>query len=57
MLFVFGAGSVYMTVSSIYDLGKKSGKEQMEIEHIKQLELEYKQKTDSINHQNKFNYE
>lgn len=57
MLFLFGAGSIYMTVSSIYNLGKKSGKEQMEIEHIKQLELEYKQKADSINHKNNFNYE
>lgn len=57
MLFVFGAGSIYMTVSSIYNIGKENGREQMEIEHIKQLELEYQQKTDSINHKNKFNYE
>ena len=56
MLFVFGAGSIYMTVSSIYNMGKKSGR-QMQIEHIKGVELEYRQKTDSINHKNDFNYE
>ena len=57
MLFVFGAGSIYMTVSSIYNMGKKSGQQQMKIEHIKQLELEHQQKTDSINHKNNFSYE
>ncbi|MDR1203521.1 MAG: TraL conjugative transposon family protein [Tannerellaceae bacterium] len=57
MLFVFGAGSIYMTVSSIYNMGKKNGQQQMEIEHIKRLELEPGQKADSINHKNKFNYE
>jgi uncharacterized membrane protein len=55
MLFVFGAGSIYMTVSSIYNMGKKSGQEQMEIEHIRRLEQQ--QKADSINHKNNFNYE
>jgi uncharacterized membrane protein affecting hemolysin expression len=54
MLFVFSAGSIYMTVSSIYNMGKRSGR-QMQIEHIQQLELE--QKADSINTKNKFNYE
>ena len=49
-------GSIYMTVSSIYNMGKKNG-QQMQIEHIKQLELQQKQKTDSINHKNNFNYE
>jgi len=39
VLFLFGAGSIYMTVSSIYNMGKKSGKK-MQIEHIQQLELE-----------------
>jgi hypothetical protein len=29
----------------------------MQIEHIKRLELEHTQKTDSINHKNNFNYE
>jgi hypothetical protein len=33
MLFVFGGLSIYMTVSSIYNIGKKSGV-QMEIERI-----------------------
>lgn len=57
MLFVFGAGSIYMTVSFIYNMGKKNSQEQMEIEHIKRLELEQRQKADSINHINNFNYE
>ncbi len=56
MLLVFGAGSIYMTVSSIYNMGKRSGR-QMQIEHIERLELEHRQKADSINAKNKFNYE
>ena len=56
MLFVFGAGSIYMTVSSIYNMGKKSG-QGMQIEHIKRLELEQTQKADSINQINRFDYE
>jgi hypothetical protein len=56
MLLLFSAGSIYMTVSSIYNMGKKSG-QQMQVEHIKGVELEYQQKTDSINHKNDFNYE
>lgn len=56
MLFVFGAGSIYMTVSSIYNMGKKSG-QGMQIEHIKHLELEQTQKADSINQINRFDYE
>ena len=56
MLFLFGGGSIYMTVSSIYNMGKKNG-QQMQIEHIERLELQQKQKTDSINHKNNFNYE
>ena len=56
MLFVFGAGSIYMTVSSIYNMGKKSG-QGMQIEHIKRLELEQMQKADSINQINRFDYE
>ena len=54
MLFLFGGGSIYMTVSSIYNMGKKNG-QQMQIEHIERLELQ--QKTDSINHKNNINYE
>lgn len=56
MLFVFSFGSIYMTVSSIYNMGKKSG-QQMEIEHIKRLELEHKQEADSVKQLNDFNYE
>ena len=47
MLFVFGAGSIYMTVSSIYNMGKKSAeKDFMEIKHIERLKL---QRKDNIN--------
>ena len=42
MLLLFGGLSIYMTVSSIYNMGKKSGQE-MQIEHIKRLELEHTQ--------------
>lgn len=56
LLFLFGAGSIYMTVSSIYNMGKKSG-QQIQIEHIERLELQQKQQTDSINQLNQFNYE
>lgn len=56
LLFLFGAGSIYMTVSSIYNMGKKSG-QQIQIEHIERLELQQKQHTDSINQFNQFNYE
>lgn len=56
LLFLFGAGSIYMTVSSIYNMGKTSG-QQIQIEHIERLELQQKQQTDSINQLNQFNYE
>ena len=48
--FILGGSilSIYWTVSSIYNIGKKSAeKEFMEIRHIERLELERK---DSINH-------
>ena len=48
MLFLFGGSSIYMTVSSIYNMGKKSGR-QIEIEHIEHLELQQKAQADSIN--------
>ena len=57
MLFLFSAASIYITVSSIYNIGKKSSREQMQIEHIKRLELEQQQKADSINQLNRFEYE
>jgi hypothetical protein len=56
MLFLFTAGSIYMTVSSIYNMGKKSG-QQMQIEHIEQLKFQQNQEKDSINHKKGFLYE
>jgi hypothetical protein len=42
-----GAGSIFMTISSIYNIGRKNAeKEFMDIEHIKRLELQQK---DSLN--------
>ena len=52
MLIVFSGLSIYMTVSSIYNLGKDKGKE-LQIEQIEILKLEQQQR-DSINHQNNF---
>lgn len=51
MLFVFGGLSIYMTVSSIYNIGKKSGV-QMEIERIESLRLQEQVRKDSINQLN-----
>lgn len=56
LLLLFAAGSIYMTVSSIYNMGKSKG-QQMQIEHIQQLEIEQQQNTDSVKHKNSFNYE
>lgn len=56
LFFLFGAGSIYMIVSSIYSMGKKSG-QQLQIEHIRRLELQQKQPADSINQLNQFNHE
>jgi hypothetical protein len=54
MLFVFGALSIYMTVSSIYNFGKKSGI-RLEIERIETLRLQQEQThRDSINLLNNF---
>lgn len=47
MLILFASGSIFMMVSSIYNLDKKSGR-QIEIEHIQQLEPEKRPATDSI---------
>ncbi|WP_080904052.1 TraL conjugative transposon family protein [Parabacteroides sp. Marseille-P3160] len=52
MLIVFSGLSIYMTVSSIYNLGKDKG-EKMQIEQIETLKLQQQQR-DSINNQNKF---
>lgn len=52
MLFMFGGLSIYMTVSSIYNIGKKSGR-QLEIEHIEAVRLQQEQaRRDSINQLN-----
>lgn len=54
MLLVFGGLSIYMTVSSIYNFGKKSGV-QLEIERIETLRLRQEQaRRDSINRLNNF---
>lgn len=52
MLILFSGLSIYMTVSSIYNLGKDKGKE-LQIEQIETLKLQQQQR-DSINHQNNF---
>lgn len=55
MLIVFSGLSIYMTVSSIYNLGKGKG-EQMQIEQIETLKLQQQQR-DSINNLNHYQYE
>lgn len=56
MLIVFSGLSIYMTVSSIYNLGKGKG-EQMQIEQIETLKLQQQQR-DSINNlNNHYQYE
>lgn len=57
MLIVFSGLSIYMTVSSIYNLGKDKG-EQMQIEQIESLKLQLEQQQrDSINNLNHYEYE
>ena len=52
MFFVFGGLSIYMTVSSIYNIGKKSGR-QLEIKRIEAVRLQQEQaRRDSINQLN-----
>lgn len=51
MFVFFGAMSLYIFVSAIYNIGKNEGR-QIEIEHIQMLEL---QKRDSINQLNMYN--
>ena len=42
MCVLFGIGSIYMTVSSIYNIGKRDAEQKyLEIEHMKRLELEH----------------
>ncbi|MDR1556789.1 MAG: TraL conjugative transposon family protein [Tannerellaceae bacterium] len=56
MLVVFSGLSIYMTVSSIYNLGKGKGQE-LQIEQIETLKLQMEQQRDSINRQNYQEYE
>lgn len=51
MFFFFGGLSIYITVSSIYNIGKRDGR-RLHIEHIKQYPLH---DSDSINLLNRLN--
>lgn len=55
MLILFSGLSIYMTVSSIYNLGKGKGQE-LQIEQIETLKLQLEQR-DSINQHNYQEYE
>ena len=55
MLIGFGCLSIYMTVSSIYHIGKREG-EQLQIEHLRQMELHRGINKDSINIKNQVDY-
>ena len=58
MLMIFSGLSIFMTFSSIYNLGKDRG-EKMQIDHIERLQLELKKmrhKTDSLKQPNNFQY-
>ena len=59
MLITFSVLSIFMTFSSIYNLGKEKG-EKMHMEHIGRLQFELKkmqQPTDSLKLQNNFQYD
>ena len=56
MLLVFSGLSIYMTVSSIYNFGKDKGQD-LQIEQIETLKLQWEQQRDSINKQNTNEYE
>ena len=47
MFFFFGGLSIYITVSSIYNIGKRDG-QRLQIEHIRQLPLHGNDTTKSI---------
>ena len=58
LLMIFSGLSIFMTFSSIYNLGKDRG-EKMQIDHIERLQLELKKirhKTDSLKQLNNFQY-
>lgn len=52
MFFLFGGLSIYITVASIYNIGKRDG-QHLQIEHIKQIPLH---DSDSINLLNRPEY-
>ena len=55
MFFFFGGLSIYITVSSIYNIGKRDGR-RLQIEHIRQLPLHGNDPTKSINPLNRPQY-
>ena len=55
MFFFFGGLSIYITVSSIYNIGKRDG-QRLQIEHIRQLPLHGNDTTKSINLLNRPEY-
>ena len=55
MFFFFGGLSIYITVSSIYNIGKRD-RQRLQIEHIKQLPLQGNDTINSINPLNRPQY-
>ena len=55
MFFFLGGLSIYITVSSIYNIGKRDGR-RLQIEHIRQLPLHGTDTTKSINPLNRPQY-
>jgi len=59
MLITFSGLSIFMTFSSIYNLGKDRG-EKMKVDHIERLQFELKKmrhRMDSLKQPNNFQYE
>lgn len=50
MFLFFGGMSIYITVSSIYNMGKRDG-QQLQIEHLGRLPMETKDSINLINNQ------
>lgn len=55
MFFFFSGLSIYITVSSIYNIGKRDGR-RLQIEHIRQLPLQGNDTINSINLSNRPEY-
>ena len=55
MFFFFSGLSIYITVSSIYNIGKRDG-QRLQIEHIRQLPLHGNDTTKNINPLNRPQY-